>query len=91
MLTNIENYYRKYDQVLELDTEIYTQNTFADPEILDMDEGMLSDWLKTEDGLNLYKDAIENLIRMKPHVYSNKVEEVFGMVYEPIGNVEMTY
>ena len=61
---------------------------FADPALLSLDEASLLKWSEPAQELELYRHAIEQLLRRKPHVRSREVEEVLGLLSEPMGNVE---
>ena len=51
---------------------------FAEPELLALDEDMLLGWLQQE-GLKLYQQHIDDLLRKKKHVLSGEVESVLGL------------
>ena len=60
---------------------------FAEPELLAMDEDTLRDWLR-QDGLRLYQQHIDDLLRKKKHVLSGEVEAVLGLLSDPLSRIE---
>ena len=61
--------------------------SFAEPELLAMDEETLLGWLKLDE-LSLYKQHIDDLLRKKKHVLSAEVEAVLGLLSDPLGRIE---
>ncbi|MGI6685458.1 MAG: oligoendopeptidase F [Bacillota bacterium] len=53
--------------------------SFIQPEILAIDNKMLSDYLNQEPGLGLYKFLLEEIARMKEHTLSAREEEIIAM------------
>ena len=64
--------------------------SFASPEILNIDETKLGDWVNEHEGLKLYKHAIFDLLRQKIHVRSEEVEQVLGMLQDPFSTFRGT-
>ena len=60
---------------------------FAAPELLAVDEDTLQDWLR-QDGLKLYQQHIDDLLRKKKHVLSGEVEAVLGLLSDPLSRIE---
>ena len=61
--------------------------SFADPELLEMDQDTLQSWLDTYEGLKLYQKYIDDLRREAQHVLSPEVEEVLGLLSDPLGRI----
>ena len=61
--------------------------SFAEPELLTMDETALLDWLKLDE-LKLYQQHIDNLLRKKKHVLSAEVEAALGLLSDPLSRIE---
>ncbi len=61
---------------------------FAEPELLAMDSATLQKWVAEEDDLKLYQQYVDNLLRTQKHILSAEVEEVLGMVSDPLGRIE---
>ncbi len=61
--------------------------SFAQPEILAMDEASLRQWL-TQAELQLYQQHVADLLRKKEHVLSAEVEAVLGLLSDPLNRIE---
>ena len=61
--------------------------SFAEPELLAMDEAALRGWLKL-DALKLFQHYIDDLLRKKKHVLSAEVESVLGLLSDPLSRLE---
>jgi len=61
--------------------------SFAQPELLAMDEDTLRGWVSEHDDLKIYEKYVNDLLRQKEHVRSAEVEEIMGMLSEPFGGV----
>lgn len=59
--------------------------SFIQPEILELGKAKLDEYFQQEEKLDIYKFYIENLFRKQKHVRSAEVEEVLGLVSEPLG------
>ncbi len=57
--------------------------SFINPELIEIGEITLRQWLADEPGLMLYKQYIDNLFRQQAHVRSAEVEEILGMLADP--------
>jgi len=58
--------------------------SFLNPEILEIGRAQLDEWMKQEPGLVSYAHYFDDLFRMQAHVRSAEVEEVLGMVSDPL-------
>ena len=58
--------------------------SFIQPEILQIGKSQLEDWIGSEPGLTVYSHYFEDLFRKEAHVRSVEVEEVLGMVSDPL-------
>ncbi len=56
--------------------------SFVDPEILETDENVIESYYAEEPGLELYRDYIKEIFRMKPHALSAELEKVMAMTSE---------
>ena len=61
---------------------------FAEPELLAMDSDTLKQWVAEDDDLKLYRHYVDDLLRKQKHVLSAEVEEVLGLVSDPLGRIE---
>ena len=59
--------------------------SFLQPELLEIGKDKLDQFFQQEEKLGVYKFYVENLFRKQAHVRSAEVEEVLGMVSEPLG------
>ncbi len=57
--------------------------SFLDPLLLGIGRDTVSQWLKSEPRLAVYKHYLDNLWRKQAHVRSAEVEELLGMVSDP--------
>ena len=61
---------------------------FAEPELLAIDAGELLMWVHGDDRLSDYEHYFDNLLRTKQHVLSAEVEEVLGLLGDPLNRIE---
>src|SRR5215212_1048726 len=70
--------------------QIFAGIGFLQPEILTIDPDLLAEWRQTEPRLKIYAQFFDDLIRQQAHVRSAEVEEVLGLVQEPLGGFYTT-
>jgi oligoendopeptidase F len=58
--------------------------SFIDPEILAIGRKKLDQWMNENAGLAAYKHALDDLFRKQAHVRSADVEEILGLVIDPL-------
>jgi oligoendopeptidase F len=58
--------------------------SFIDPELLSIGQPTLQTWMNGEPRLAIYRHYIDNLFRTQEHVRSAEVEEVLGLVGDPL-------
>jgi len=58
---------------------------FLQPEILAIGREKLAQWLSENSNLEMYKHSFDDLFRRQTHVRSAEVEEILGLVSEPLG------
>lgn len=68
--------------------QFWAKASFGEPELLAMDSDTLLGWIKDNDDLNIYQKMIDDLLREKDHILSAEVEEVLGLLSDPLGRVE---
>lgn len=61
---------------------------FIEPEILDIGQDVIREWVNLEPKLAIYEHYFENLFRKKAHIRSTEVEQVLGMLADPFSSVE---
>jgi oligoendopeptidase F len=65
--------------------------SFIDPELIAIGHEKLIGWMNSEPRLKIYGHYVDNLFRMQAHVRSTEVEEVLGLVSDPLGAVDDTF
>jgi oligoendopeptidase F len=64
--------------------QVFAGVGFIQPEILAIDEQSLARWRTDEPRLKLYDHYFDDLLRQQAHVRSAEVEEVLGLVQDPL-------
>ncbi|MBT7190764.1 MAG: oligoendopeptidase F [Anaerolineae bacterium] len=64
--------------------------SFVQPEMLEIGEKNLRQWIKDESRLAIYEHFVNNLFRKQAHVRSSEVEEILGMLADPFGGAAAT-
>ena len=59
--------------------------SFLNPELLKIGRKKLNAWMKENSKLAAYSHAIDDLFRQQAHVRSGEVEEILGMLADPLG------
>lgn len=59
--------------------------SFFTPELLEIPESRLAEFMEEEPGLKLYEFAIENILREKAHILSNEEENIIAQFSEITG------
>jgi oligoendopeptidase F len=65
--------------------------SFYAPEIMGVGEERVRAWLDEDGSLATYAHYVDDLFRQAPHVRSGEVEEVLGLVVDPVSSVYATY
>lgn len=68
----------RQDQILNLITRFSANSSFLGPELISIDENVLSKFLK-EKVLATYKRMIEEIVRYKPHTLSKNEEQMLAL------------
>ncbi len=63
---------------------------FAEPEMIAISEGTLRGWPAQDERLDVYAHLVDDLFRKQAHVRSAEVEEILGMLVDPLKSVEET-
>lgn len=66
------------DQAQSIMVQLSSVSAFIIPEILSIDEAKLKEFINNNNGLKLYTQFINNLIRQKPHILSAELEELLA-------------
>jgi len=70
--------------------QVFAGMGFIQPEILAIDADTLARWRSEEPRLKIYDQYLEDLLRQQAHVRSAEVEEVLGLVQDPLGGLYTT-
>ncbi len=76
-------------QVMGLQAKAGAATAFEEPEILALGDKVLT-WADEEPRLAVYKHHLDNVLRLKEHIRSAEVEEILGMLADPIGQISRT-
>ncbi|MBX3073422.1 oligoendopeptidase F [Candidatus Obscuribacterales bacterium] len=89
------------ERARQLFTNFGAAYSYAEPEILAMDESVLTGFLSASNELAKYSFELENLMRKKPHIRSQEVEELLAQasllhagpsnVYDMLGDADMEF
>ncbi len=70
------------DRAASLSTQVYTAASFIVPEIISITEEKLEGFFRDDARLELYRKYIEEILRQKKHILSEKEEELLAQVSE---------
>lgn len=74
-----------------LAAEISAKLSFFEPELTGISEEILIGYIKTIPGMDLYKFVIEEHLRQKEHVLSEKEERLLAMASEALGTADEVF
>lgn len=77
--TRVPTYQELFNRVRSLATKVDHGLSFIDPEILDIPQSKLDEFMKQEKGLRLYQHYIDNIIRKRAHTLSPSEEEILAL------------
>ena len=80
-----------YKMAEKVGTDISTVTSFVVPEITNIDETKLKQFLNNDVNLGRYRKTIEDIIEMKAHVLSEKEEKLLASFSEVFGASESSY
>lgn len=66
------------DRILALGSRVSSAGSFIDPELLTIDTAKIQEFLRITPRLEIYRFYLENLLRTKAHVLSDKEEEILA-------------
>jgi oligoendopeptidase F len=78
---------RRNGQAQSAFAQVGAATSFLDPELIVIGDATLQTWIEQEPGLALYSHYIDDLFRKQAHVRSAEVEELLGLVSDPLSNV----
>jgi oligoendopeptidase F len=59
--------------------------SFVSPELIGLGKARLDEWVNQNETLAVYRHSFDDLFRQQEHVRSGEVEEVLGMLADPLG------
>ncbi|NMA93581.1 MAG: oligoendopeptidase F [Clostridiales bacterium] len=62
--------------------KVSEQLSFFEPELSEIPEEKLREWIESEEGLKVYAHSIDELIRKKPHILSKEEEKILASLSE---------
>jgi oligoendopeptidase F len=71
--------------------QVLANAAFVEPELLEIGEAELFEWVKQDNRLEEYEFYFRNLFRKQEHIRSTEIEEILGMLTEPFSNVDKTF
>ncbi|MDD4583007.1 MAG: oligoendopeptidase F, partial [Eubacteriales bacterium] len=80
--TRVAKYQAMSDKAQVLISKIAAQTSFFTPELLEMPEAKLLDFVASSDGLKLYEHVIREILRQKAHVLSKTEENLIAQYSE---------
>ncbi len=80
---NAESKYQALtDRATALGTEVYASVSFIIPEIISIDEGLLRKSIDEVEGMAIYRQYMDELLRQKQHILSDREEELLALSAE---------
>lgn len=77
-------------KIEKLCVSVETKNSFVMPELLKLDEKDFERFMNEEEKLKLYDYEFKNILRFKPHILSDKEEELLSSLSKSLTNMEDT-
>jgi oligoendopeptidase F len=89
------------ERARQLFTDFGAAYSYVEPEVLAMDESVLTGFMSESNELAAYSFELENLMRKKPHIRSHEVEELLAQasqlhagpssIYDMLGDADMQF
>ncbi|WP_216700882.1 oligoendopeptidase F [Priestia filamentosa] len=79
------------DRIQNLYTQVASALSFMTPEILAIEEEKISSFLEENEALRLYKHALEEITRQRPHVLSAEEEALLAKAGDVLGASSTTF
>jgi oligoendopeptidase F len=88
-------------EMQQLGTDYNSKSSFIKPEIAKLDKKQIDEFMKQQPGLKIYKMALYDILRMKPHTLSESEEKIVAeaglladgpsSIYTVFSNAELPY
>ena len=91
---NIDKYQVFAASAMSLYSDVMAAMSYIAPEIIAMEDGLVEKYLgedATGTGLGAYRHFIEDLMRQKAHILSDREEEIMAMAAEPLSSSSDIY
>jgi len=82
--TTNQEYAGMHSKAMSMYGQVASAVSFIQPEILAIGNRKINKWVRESRKLKVYKHSFEDLFRKQAHVRSAEVEEILGMVSEPL-------
>ncbi len=89
--TNNQQWAARQDQARGLLSRATAAVAFAEPELLQIGFDTLRQWLAADERLAVYAHYLDRLGKRQAHVRSAEVEQLLGMVQDPLGTANSTH
>ncbi len=86
--TRIPEYQQLGGKVASINAQFGAMESFIDPEMLEIPDDKLKDFLESHDSLKTYKFYLENLIRSKEHILSPEEENILALAGNATGGTK---
>lgn len=84
-------YQAMYDRIVGEYFNLAAQTSFLEPAISHVDEDTLRQWMAEEAGLETYRHYLDNLIRNKPHILSEREETLLSQAGPMTDGIDEAY
>ncbi|API91012.1 oligoendopeptidase F [Virgibacillus pantothenticus] len=84
-------YQRLNAQAENVLTVASSKMSYIVPEILEIDESTLKQFLQEEKGLQNYKKTLDEITRQRPHILNKREEAILAEASEPLGATSQTF
>ncbi|MHB1453514.1 MAG: oligoendopeptidase F [Saccharofermentanales bacterium] len=84
-------YQGMFDRIISEYYKLSSLTAFIEPELAKIDENLLKEWLKNEPELDQFSHFLDNLLRNKKHILSEKEEKLLSGIGPIIEGVEESF
>ncbi|MHB8962109.1 MAG: oligoendopeptidase F [Saccharofermentanales bacterium] len=84
-------YQGMFDRIISEYFKLSSLTAFIEPELSKIEEPVLREWLRDESGLSQYAHYLDNLLRNKKHILSEKEEKLLSGIGPIIEGIEESF
>ncbi|AUJ25797.1 MULTISPECIES: oligoendopeptidase F [Virgibacillus] len=84
-------YQRINAQAENVITVASSKMSYIVPEILEINEATLKQFLQEEEGLQVYQKTLDEITRQRPHILNKREEAILAEASEPLGTASQTF